>query len=167
MAEEKSLEIDETKPAGIKKRMQNLVQYSNKPRKITEEVVLSNIPEAIEQVKAELIHENSGVPVLSELSKTIPITVKAVLNKEELKIFLTEVEQWVDSHPDWSAKEDIEDIHGIAMEKVIQFRLLLKRKRTPRANIEKDYNSSVYRMQTFRQNLAARRAELPLPTPRW
>ena len=98
-----------------------------------------------------------AVPINTK--QTLPITVKAVLGPEELKVYVSEVEAWFSSHPDWDHKEDLDDIHGIAMEKVLQFRLLLKKKNHPRSNIEKDYNSSVYRMQGFRQNLAARRAD--------
>jgi hypothetical protein len=152
-------EPDKTKPPGIQKRMKNLVQYSGKKKE--ECVVLDEEEQNIEQIKTELSSgESIDVPAVPINTKqTLPITVKAVLGPEELKVYVNEVEAWFCSHPDWDHKEDLDDIHGIAMEKVLQFRLLLKKKNHPRSNIEKDYNSSVYRMQGFRQNLAARRAD--------
>lgn len=162
----KKKEIDPSLPEGIQKRMRNLVQYSQEQKTKTAEeeaveTILEEDPVKIESVDTVVGSETVQVPVLSESSdiETIPITAKAVLKKEEYKIFITEVTEWFISHPDWRFKEDVDDIYGIAMEKVIQYRLLLKKKQHPRSDIEKDYNSSVYRMQAFRQNLAARRSD--------
>jgi hypothetical protein len=148
-------------PEGVKKRMQNLKQYKKDDGNKAKQPEVEMMPIHIDVAFKEIVGE-AKIPVVSEAhdpAHTIPITAKAVLNKEEYRIYINEVREWLESHPDWTLKEDLDDIYGIAMEKVIQFRLLMKRKRHPRSDIEKDYNSSVYRMQSFRQNLAARRSD--------
>jgi hypothetical protein len=90
---------------------------------------------------------------------TIPMTAKATLKPDEFKVFIHEVASWVSSHPDWDQKEDIDDIHGIAMEKVIQHRLLLKMKSRSNPDAGKQYDTSFKRVQRMRDNLAARRAD--------
>lgn len=138
---------------GVKKRMQNLVQYSKKKPSKKEELVIT--PE-----KLDFGSMSIEIPKIGELNiSSVPATVAAVLNATELKLYVKEVSEWAMSHPDWDKKEDIEDINSIAMEKVIQYRLLTNKKKKPNLDIEKDYNSSVYRAQAFRQNLAARRAD--------
>ena len=157
MTKKKTKETKEEKvySEGVKKRMQNLVQYSGKKpgKKKQEEVVIT--PEIFDFGSMSI-----EVPKISELNiSSVPATVTAVLNATELKLYVKEVSEWATSHPDWDKKEDIEDINSIAMEKVIQYRLLTNKKKKPSLDIEKDYNSSVYRVQAFRQNLAARRAD--------
>jgi hypothetical protein len=152
--------INESLPDGVKKRMANLKQYKE-PEK---QEPMPDEPIPVQQAVAELVPDTEVVDAQLVLAPegpvhSIPITMKSVLAPEEYKVFVTEVKGWAESHPDWTLKEDMDDIHGIAMEKVLQYRLLLKRKRHPRADIEKDFNSSVYRMQAFRNNLAARRTD--------
>lgn len=141
-------------PPGIQKRMQNLIQFSGgKKDKNKGEIVIEPDVFDIDSISIDL-------PKIEDINvDTIPATVAAVLNKTELKLYIKEVTEWRTSHPDWNLKEDIDDINNIAMEKVIQYRLLLAKKKRPSLDIEKDYNSSVYRMQAFRQNLSARRAD--------
>jgi len=148
---------------GVLKRMQNLVQYSNK--EIAKKRGPSKIPQDVSEIVVEpdvvdIEDMTIQVPEMRELAvNRIPITVAAVLNKTELKLYVKEVAEWASSHPDWNKKEDIDDINNIAMEKVIQYRLLINKKRHPNTDIEKDYASSMYRMQVSRQNLAARRTD--------
>lgn len=155
------IKIDAELPEGVKKRMQNLKQYSKGKKPPPAEVEM--LPIHIDDAFSELVgKETVELPVLAEKrdpAHTIPITTKAVLDNQEYRIFLNEVKEWLESHPDWTLKEDLDDIYGISMEKVIQFRLLIKRRRHPRIDIEKDYSASVHRMQQFRNNLAARRSD--------
>ena len=158
----KKVKIDEKHSDGVQKRMQNLVQYSDKKKPVKKEDSL--LPDG--EVKDGMIEidlpdgTKAMVPASCiGASGAISPTIKAVLDGDELKIYSAEVQSWIISHPDWTMKEDLDDVHSIAIEKVIQFRLLLKKRRQPRADIEKDYNSSIYRQQAFRQNLAARRAD--------
>ena len=99
------------------------------------------------------------IPEITRDGRRVPDAVRAVLSPEELKIYSTEVGEWLDQHPDWDSKEDLADVHGIAMERVIQYRLMSKQKRRPYLDIEKNYDTSVDRVQKFRTNLAARRVD--------
>jgi hypothetical protein len=155
MKKEKSEKKEEKKYSpGVEKRMQNLVQYSKKGKKKKSE------PLTIEPETFDIGSMNIAIPTIGELNvQAVPATVLAILNETELKLYVKEVSEWATSHPDWDKKEDIDDINSIAMEKVIQYRLLSSKKKKPSIDIEKDYNSSVYRVQAFRQNLSARRTD--------
>lgn len=105
----------------------------------------------------------SGVLVPSvevpDAAVSVPDSTRAVLNADELEIYRKETQEWFTAHPDWNAKEDLDDIYGIAMEKVMQYRLLAKQKKKPYLDIEKNYDSSVERVHKFRTNLCARRSD--------
>ena len=60
---------------------------------------------------------------------------------------------------DYSAPEDEDDLHRICMETVIQWRIEMQKLHAPRTAIGSEYHQSVKRMQTARENLAARRAD--------
>jgi hypothetical protein len=85
--------------------------------------------------------------------------LKRVLAKDEYDLF---VETWNDlwrAHKDeWDQPEDRIDAHAICMETVVMFRLEIARKERPAMYSEDAYNASSRRMQTARDNLAARRA---------
>jgi len=138
----------------------NLVQSNGSYRS---NVDLPLTPTKVSEEIGRLIKEegimDASVAEFAQDPHTIPIHIEPVLNKNEYKIYLNEVSDWYESHPDWTLKEDRDDIHGIAFERVIQFRLLIKKKKSPRTYVERDYNSSVFRVQALRQNLAARRAD--------
>ena len=154
-------------PESVRKRMGNLLQYKGKtrgPSKDKESQILTVTPMPLDVVKAEILAGREiEIPIItSENQKaiaTIPITTEAILKKDELKVYVTEVMAWLESHPDWTLKEDLDDVYGLAMEKVIQYRLLLEKKIHPRADIERDFHSSSIRVQVYRQNLAARRVD--------
>ena len=152
MAEKETKTVKKKHSKGVQKRMQNLVQYNKDKKKKDEDIVIEAEVLNIEDMSIE-------VPTLTKVEQNIPATIAAVLNQSELKLYVKEVSEWYTSHPDWNAKEDIDDINTIAMEKVIQYRLLLAKKKRPSLDIEKDYSSSAYRVQTARQNLAARRSD--------
>jgi hypothetical protein len=157
----------------IKSRAGVLTRMKNISRVITEAVpatMAEDAPDDAVTISAEEVKDvetkivamgssNISIPVGIEVKKFVPDSTKAVLNIDELEIYTKEVHEWVKAHPDWDSKEDIDDINGIAMEKVIQYRLLTKQKRKPHLDIEKNYNSSVSRVQVCRTNLAARRVD--------
>jgi hypothetical protein len=161
-----ALPIPQDISEGVRKRMKNLIQYSGKKKRTSENAdeFLSEQPIPISVVKAEIMPDRMvDVPVVRtqgiEGTIMVPITMQAILRKDEFKVFVGEITEWMQSHPDWTLKEDVDDIHGIAMEKVIQYRLLLDKRLHPRTDIDKDFHASHLRMQSFRQNLAARRAD--------
>ncbi|MGQ4893470.1 MAG: hypothetical protein ACP6IQ_02460 [Candidatus Njordarchaeia archaeon] len=137
-------------------------------RKSALPTVKQKLKEIDESLDVKLIKEEIYVPVIekedkimaiSEEYKEIPPYMKAVFNKQEYEIFVREVKEWREAHPDWNLKEDLDDIHAIALEKVIQYRLLLEKKRKKVVSIEKEYDASCKRVNQLRMNLAARRID--------
>jgi hypothetical protein len=124
--------------------------------------VIDVTPVETESVRTEIVRASGlMVPVVESLGDmiSVPDSTRAVLNVDELEIYRKETQEWFTAHPDWNAKEDLDDIYGIAMEKVMQYRLLAKQKKKPYLDIEKNYNSSVERVHKFRTNLCARRSD--------
>jgi len=142
--EPKTKEI-KAKAAGVSKSMQNLVPYRKGARGDRHQ----DIP------KEELILP-SGVAQIN-------FFIEDTLTVDEQKIYSKVWNSWITQHPEYNKAEDLDDVHGIAMEKVMQYRLLRKKKSKPGSDIEKEYDTSVKRMQTFRSNLAARRTDRVVP----
>ena len=108
--------------------------------------------------KASLVKSNSDLP--EKYKKVIPDYISKVLTDSEFFIYYNEIKDWMSDHDDWTMKEDIDDMNGIAMEKVIQFRLLSDRKRAKSVtDIDREFSSSKAREMVFRTNLGAKRAQ--------
>lgn len=108
--------------------------------------------------KASLVKSNSELP--EKYKKVIPDYISKVLTDSEFFIYYNEIKDWMSDHDDWTMKEDIDDMNGIAMEKVIQFRLLSDRKRAKSVtDIDREFSSSKAREMVFRTNLGAKRAQ--------
>jgi anaerobic selenocysteine-containing dehydrogenase len=93
----------------------------------------------------------------------VALEYKDAFTAAEYNMFLREAASWKAAHPDWTAKEDVDDIMAISVEKVTQGRLLRQKKLKRILNIEDDYNASVKRVQEHRKNLLARRADRMAP----
>jgi len=108
--------------------------------------------------KTSLVKSNSELP--EKYKKVIPDYISKVLTDSEFFIYYNEIKDWMSDHDDWTMKEDIDDMNGIAMEKVIQFRLLSDRKRAKSVtDIDREFSSSKAREMVFRTNLGAKRAQ--------
>lgn len=101
--------------------------------------------------------ESVGNIVPVELTKMIHPHVGSLLNSAEFFLYCDELKAWVSDHPDWTLKEDIDDLNGIAMEKVIQFRLLSEKRVKKSIDIDKEFTNSKNREMVHRTNLGARR----------
>ena len=108
--------------------------------------------------KTSLVKSNSELP--EKYKKVIPDYISKVLTDSEFFIYYNEIKDWMSDHDDWTMKEDIDDMNGIAMEKVIQFRLLSDRKRAKSVtDIDREFSSSKAREMVYRTNLGAKRAQ--------
>ena len=84
----------------------------------------------------------------------------AVMSQEEYNLYCETWKRYMEVHSeDYSAPEDEDDLHRICMETVIQWRIEMQKLHAPRTAIGSEYHQSVKRMQTARENLAARRAD--------
>lgn len=105
-----------------------------------------------------LVKSSSAIP--EQYRKIMPSYITKVLNDTEFFIYYNEIKDWMKDHEDWTMKEDIDDVNGIAMEKVIQFRLLSDRKRSKAVSeIDREFTSSKAREMVHRSNLGAKRAQ--------
>lgn len=108
--------------------------------------------------KTSLEKSKSNIP--EKYKKIIPDYISKVLTDSEFFIYYNEIKDWMSDHDDWTMKEDIDDMNGIAMEKVIQFRLLSDRKRAKSVtDIDREFSSSKAREMVYRTNLGAKRAQ--------
>ena len=119
-------------------------------------------PEEVRAIRMANLKQNKPKDIENkipeELNGVIFTYVKNLLSNAEFFLYVDELKMWVKDHPDWNLKEDIDDLNGIAMEKVIQFRLLSDKKSKKSVDIDKEYNSSKNREMVHRNNLGARRA---------
>jgi hypothetical protein len=119
-------------------------------------------PEEIRAIRLANLKQNKkkesvGNIVPVELTKVIHPHVGTLLNSAEFFLYCDELRAWVNDHPDWTLKEDIDDLNGIAMEKVIQFRLLSEKRVKKSIDIDKEFTNSKNREMVHRTNLGARR----------
>ena len=107
---------------------------------------------------SSLVSGSQSIPEMYR--KVMPSYITKVLTDTEFFIYYNEIKDWMKDHDDWTLKEDIDDMNGIAMEKVIQFRLLSDRKRSKSVtDIDKEFSSSKAREMVHRSNLGAKRAQ--------
>jgi hypothetical protein len=122
-------------------------------------------PEQLREIRLRNLRQNQHKDV-SGKAEMIPADISGyiyphvinLLTAVEFIIYCDEVRGWVKDHEEWKVKEDIDDINGIAMEKVIQFRLLSEKKVKKNLDIDKEFTSSKTREQNHRNNLGAKRA---------
>lgn len=119
-------------------------------------------PEELKAIRLANLRQNKkkesvGNIVPAELAKVIHSHVGSLLNSAEFFLYCDELKAWVSDHPDWTLKEDIDDLNGIAMEKVIQFRLLSEKRAKKSVDIDREFTSSKNREMVHRTNLGARR----------
>ena len=122
-------------------------------------------PEQLREIRLRNLRQNQHKDV-SGKAEMIPADISGyiyphvinLLTAVEFIIYCDEVRGWVKDHEEWKVKEDIDDINGIAMEKVIQFRLLSEKKSKKNFEIDKEFTSSKNREQIHRNNLGAKRA---------
>lgn len=119
-------------------------------------------PEELRAIRLANLKQNkkkeyTGNVVPDDLKKVIHNHICSLLNSAEFFLYCDELRAWVSDHPDWTLKEDIDDLNGIAMEKVIQFRLLSEKRVKKTADIDREFNSSKNREMVHRNNLGARR----------
>jgi hypothetical protein len=119
-------------------------------------------PEEIRAIRLANLKQNKkkesvGNIVPEELVKIIHPHVGSLLNSAEFFLYCDELKAWVSDHPDWTMKEDVDDLNGIAMEKVIQFRLLSEKRVKKSIDIDKEFTNSKNREMVHRTNLGARR----------
>lgn len=119
-------------------------------------------PEELRAIRLANLRQNKkkesvGNVVPTELEKVIHHHVGSLLNSAEFFLYCDELKAWVADHPDWTLKEDIDDLNGIAMEKVIQFRLLSEKRAKKSVDIDREFTSSKNREMVHRTNLGARR----------
>lgn len=121
----------------------------------------SNLPNVVDKrlLNLKQYQEKANNVIPDDLKEYISETKVKFFDSFEFKIYVEEVRNWKDSHPDWDQKEDIDDINGIAMEKIIQYRLFLRKKQKKTTNIDEEYNKSVYREMGYRSNLGAKRSQ--------
>lgn len=93
-----------------------------------------------------------------EIESFVYSHICGLLDQAEFKIYTEEIKSWVLDHPDWNAKEDIDDINGIAWEKVVQFRLLVEKRAKKTLDIDKEFTNSKAREMVHRGNLGAKRS---------
>lgn len=122
-------------------------------------------PEELREIRLKNLKQNkkddlSGKPekIPEDVSDFVYKHIIHLLTAVEFMIYCEEVRGWVQDHEEWRVKEDIDDINGIAMEKVIQFRLLSEKKNRKNVDIDKEFTSSKNREQIHRNNLGAKRA---------
>ncbi len=108
-------------------------------------------------LKQNKVAESSKNVIPDELKGIMHNYVCSLLNSAEFFLYCDELKAWVSDHPDWTLKEDIDDLNGIAMEKVIQFRLLSEKRAKKTLDIDKEFTSSKNREMVHRTNLGARR----------
>lgn len=108
-------------------------------------------------LKQNKVAESSKNVIPDELKGIMHNYVCSLLNSAEFFLYCEELKAWVSDHPDWTLKEDIDDLNGIAMEKVIQFRLLSEKRAKKTLDIDKEFTSSKNREMVHRTNLGARR----------
>lgn len=123
---------------------------------------IKRTPEEVRAIRLANLRQNKN----KETSQNVtPEDLKGVmhghicslLNSAEFFLYCDELRAWVKDHPDWTMKEDIDDLNGIAMEKVIQFRLLMEKRAKKTTDIDREFNSSKSREMVHRTNLGARR----------
>lgn len=122
-------------------------------KKTQEEIKAIRLANLRQNKKAE--EEKNIIP--RELEKIVFPHVRVLLSPAEFFLYCDELKAWVKDHPDWKMKEDIDDLNGIAMEKVIQFRLLSDKRARKTVDIDKEFTSSKNREMVNRNNLGARR----------
>ena len=108
-------------------------------------------------LKQNKVAESSKNVIPEELKGIMHNYVCSLLNSAEFFLYCDELKAWVSDHPDWTLKEDIDDLNGIAMEKVIQFILLSEKRAKKTLDIDKEFTSSKNREMVHRTNLGARR----------
>lgn len=135
-----------------KEKMQEIVKRTKEELKALR---VANLKQNKAKQEA-LIESDKKIP--EELSKIVFSHIKTILNNAEFFLYIDEIKMWVKDHPEWTLKEDIDDLNGIAIEKVIQFRLLLEKKGKKIVDIDKEFTSSKTREMIHRNNLGARRS---------
>lgn len=119
-------------------------------------------PEELKELRKSNLRQNKKLDynpeIPAELKDIIHKHILVTLSGVELFIYFDELREWTKSHPEWNTKEDKDDLNAIAMEKVIQFRLLMEKRNKKTADIDKNYTASKNREQAFRTNLGAKRS---------
>ena len=123
---------------------------------------IKKTPEEVRAIRLANLKQNQkkepvGNVIPDELKKVMHSHICSLLNSAEFFLYCDELKAWIADHPDWTLKEDIDDLNGIAMEKVIQFRLLSEKRAKKTTDIDREFNSSKQREMVHRQNLGARR----------
>lgn len=122
--------------------------------------------EELREIRIKNLKQNQTNKDVSGKAEKIPADlvgfvyahILRLLTAVEFMIYCEEMRGWMADHDEWRAKEDIDDLNGIAMEKVIQFRLLSEKKSKKNFEIDKEFTSSKNREQIHRNNLGAKRA---------
>lgn len=124
-----------------------------KPKRTPDEIRAIRLANLKQNKKKE--SDKNVVP--DDLKSVIHGHICSLLNSAEFFLYCDELRAWTKDHPDWTLKEDIDDLNGIAMEKVIQFRLLSEKRVKKSIDIDREFTSSKNREMVHRTNLGARR----------
>ena len=130
------------------------------PVKISSARELSALVLKSRQAEEEKPDKLSKASIPEDLKRIIPSYIGRILTDVEFFIYVNEIRDWMADHSDWKLKEDIDDLNGIALEKVMQFRLLSNRKRAKNVSeIDREFTASKGREMVHRTNLGAKRAQ--------
>ncbi len=88
------------------------------------------------------------------------IDLKTLLTKEDQDFYYDKKNDYLEVYPDLKGDPfDMDDLHQMIMEQIIQRSLLKKKKHKPYAAIEKEYSESIKRQENAKKSLSLRRTD--------
>lgn len=123
----------------------------------TKAAALVKIKRMIEQKEVKVIEEKKALIDQGNLNE---VDLKTLLTKDDQEFYYEKKKQYLDKYPDLGDDPfDMDDLHDMIMEQIIQRTLLRKKKIRPTADISKEYESSKKRQADAKRSLSMRRTD--------
>ncbi len=120
-------------------------------------LALSRIQKLIEAKEVKVIETRKA---LIEQGNINEIDLKTLLTKDDQEFYNEKKIQYLKAYPDLENDPfDMDDLHQMIMEQIIQRTLLRKKKKAPTADISKEYAESVKRQGEAKRSLSMRRTD--------
>lgn len=85
--------------------------------------------------------------------------LRDILVEEDYIFYRAKKEIYLDSYPDLTDPFDLDDLHSMIMEQIIQRNLFKQKKRNPSKDISEQYEKSLKRLNDLKKSLSMRRTD--------
>ncbi len=118
---------------------------------------LAQIQKVIEAKETKIIQARQDVIESGTLNE---LDLKVILNKEDQEFYQEKKKSYIDAYPDLGSDPfDMDDLHDMIIEQIIQRSLLRKKRIRPTADIDKAFAESKKRQSEAKRSLSMRRTD--------